>query len=320
MKTQGGDASLQPEEIALLKQSSWLLSPEDGFPMGKGEMARNRLMDLGAGRLQNMDEGNIDIQVLSLTSPGVQMFAPAEAAEIARKTNNMISQTIRQHPQRYAGLATLAPQDPEGAAEELKRAVQELDFRGACINSHTRGEYLDDKKYHVILEAAAKLDVPIYIHPRTPSADMLKPYLAYPGLHGAILGFSAEVSLHALRLIFSGVFDKFPGLKIILGHLGEALPYWMWRIDNHWQRQAVKLKKSPSEYLRDNFYVTTSGMCWYPALLCAILALGADRILFAADYPHESGKEAADFMMAAPISAADKEKIMHATAEKLFKL
>ncbi len=151
---------------------------------------------------------------------------------------------------------------------------------------------------------------------------MIKPFLAYPVLSSAILGFSAEVSLHALRLIFSGVFDTFPRLKIILGHLGEALPYWMWRIDNHWLRGpgGKRLKKKPSDYIRDNFFITTSGMCWYPALLCSSLALGADKILFACDYPMESSQEAASFMASAPIAEADKEKLFHSNAERLFGL
>ena len=192
------------------------------------------------------------------------------------------------------------------------------------------GEYLDNKNFWPILEAASKLDVPIYIHPKFPPAEMLKPYLGYPGLSSAVLGFAADASLHAMRLILSGVFDKYPNLKIILGHMGEALPFWLWRMDSRIKEEikqneiAAKyykdFKKNPSEYFKENFYVTTSGMFWHPALVFVCQVLGADRILFATDYPYESGKEAVEFLKTAPISKADKEKIAHKNAEKLFKL
>ncbi|MBA7569136.1 2-keto-4-carboxy-3-hexenedioate hydratase [subsurface metagenome] len=282
----------------------------------------SRLYDIGEGRLWEMDEAGIDMQVLSLISPGVQVLDAPTGTAMAKKINDKLSVTVREHPKRFAGLASLAPQNPNEAADELERAVQELGLKGACINSHTKGEYLDDKKYWVILQRAERLGVPIYIHPRSPSPDMVKPYLSYPMLDSPLLGFSAEVALHALRLICSGVFDEYPKLKIILGHLGEALPYWLWRMDTIWQRTplAGKLRKTPSEYIKDNFFVTTSGMFWQPPLLCSYLALGADRILFAVDYPLESNKEAVQFMDAAPICDRDKEKICHLNAEKLLGL
>jgi len=172
------------------------------------------------------------------------------------------------------------------------------------------------------LEMAEKLGVPIYLHPRIPSPDMVKPYLSYPVLSTAMWGYGAEVSLHALRLICSGVFDQFPKLTIILGHMGEALPYWLWRLDSRWQigGGANKLKKLPSEYIKDNFFITTSGMFWQPPLICACSALGADRILFAVDYPMEPNKEAVQFMEEAPICDSDKEKICHLNTEKLLML
>jgi 5-carboxyvanillate decarboxylase len=286
------------------------------------EPAVTRLLDIGEARLREMDEEGIDMQILSLVSPGVQPFDSNTGSTLARNINDRLSEAVSQHPKRFAGFASLAPQNPGEAADELERAVKELGLKGACINSHTKGEYLDYKKYWVILERAEKLGVPIYIHPRSPSPGMLEPFMEYPMLATAMSGFSAEVSLHALRLISSGVFDEYPKLTIILGHLGEALPYWLWRLDNLYLRNPLieKLKKSPGDYFKENFYVTTSGMFWQPPLMCAYLALGADRILFAVDYPMESNRMGVRFMEEAPICDRDKEKIYHLNAEKLFNL
>ena len=282
----------------------------------------NKLLDIGEGRIREMDKDGIDMQVLSLVSPGVQVFDAATGTAIAKKANDKLAEAVRKYPTRFAGLASIAPQNPIEAAKELERAVKELGLRGALINSHTKGEYLDDKKYWVIFETAERLGVPIYIHHRCPSPDMIKPYLAYPRLHTAMLGFAAEVSLHAVRLICGGVFDQFPKLTIILGHLGEALPYWFWRMDNMWQMRAFpnRPKRLPSEYFQDNFYITTSGMFWQPPLLCACMAMGADRILFAVDYPIESNEKAVQFIETASISQHDKEKICHLNVEKLLGL
>ena len=282
--------------------------------------AVNKLLDIGEGRIREMDKAGIDMQVLSLVSPGVQVFDAVAGTAMAKKVNDKLSEVVRKYPERFGGLASLAPQDPNEAAKELERAVNELGLKGVSINSHTKGEYLDDKKYWVIFEKAEKLGVPIYIHPRGPSPDMIKPYLAYPGLDSAILGFAVEVSLHALRLICSGVFDHYPKLNIILGHMGEALPYWLWRIDNVWQRTPFpnRPKRLPSEYFKDNFYITTSGMFWQPSLACAFLAVGVDRILFATDYPLESSEKAMQFIKATPICEHDKEKLCHLNAEKLL--
>jgi len=286
------------------------------------EPAVSRLLDMGEGRLRDMDEENIDMQILSLVSPGVQVFDASTGSALAKRINDTLSETVRQYPKRFAGFASLAPQDPGEAADELERAVKELGLKGACINSHTKGEYLDDRKYWIIFERAEELGVPIYIHPRSPSSGMMEAFLDYPMLATAMAGFAAEVSLHALRLIAGGVFDEYPKLKIILGHLGEALPYWLWRMDNIYLRNPLieNLKKSPGDYFRENFYVTTSGMFWEPPLMCAYTALGAERILFAVDYPLESNKKAVQFMEEVPISDRDKEKIYHLNAEKLFNL
>ncbi|MFC1908357.1 amidohydrolase family protein [Chloroflexota bacterium] len=286
------------------------------------DIIKDKLLDIGSGRLREMDEDGIDMQVLSLISPGVQVFDAATGATIAKNINNRLAEIVKEYPKRFAGLASIAPQNPNEAAAELERAVCELGLRGASINSHVKGEYLDDKKYWIIFETAEKLGVPIYLHPRVPSPDMVKPYLTYPMVATAMCGFGAEVNLHALRLICSGLFDEFPGLKIILGHLGEAFPFWLWRVDNIWARSVVsnKPKKTPSEYIANNFFITTSGMFWQPALLCSYMALGADKILFAVDYPLESNKEAVRSMEELSICDSDKEKIYHLNAENLFSL
>lgn len=282
-----------------------------------GEVIK-RLLDIGDGRLQEMDRTGIDMQVLSLISPGVQMLDGPAANSMAKRINDELAGKISLYPERFVGLATLAPQDPASAAAELERAVKDLGLKGASINSHTKGEYLDDKKYWVIFEKAEKLDVPIYLHPRSPSPDMLKPYLGYPLLNSAILGFAAETGLHAVRLMCSGLFDTYSRLKIILGHLGEALPFFMKRMDK--KSLLINTKRRPSEYLKDNFFISTSAMFWEPPLLCCIQALGADRILFAVDYPLESNDAATEFIETASIPDTDKRQICYLNAEKLLAL
>lgn len=286
---------------------------------------QDRLLDLGEGRIKEMDAAGIDMQVISLTNPNVQLFEPEEGSRWAKIVNDEVSAVLKKHPDRFIGLATVAPQSPEGAADELERAVTDLGFKGVVIQSHSRNEYLDDKKYWCIFERAERLDVPIYIHPIVPATSIRGPFAdyGYP-LSGPILGFAVDVSLHVMRLIYSGLFDEYPNLKIILGHLGEGLPYWLPRLDFYWKKKWVDkpppIGARPSEYLKKNFTVTTSGIFFQPAFMCSYLALGADRITFAVDYPYEETDEALEFMAAAPISDLDKEKIYHLNAEKLFKL
>jgi 5-carboxyvanillate decarboxylase len=279
------------------------------------------LLDLGKGRIAKLDEAGVTVQVLSLSGPGCELFEPSEAIVQARKVNDEAAEMVRRNPDRFLAFASLAAQAPDAAADELERTVKEFGFRGAAINSHVRGgEYLDDKKYWVIFERAEKLGVPIYLHPRIPSPQMLEPYTKYGyALMGATLGYAAETSLHAMRLILSGLFDKYPRLKMILGHLGEALPFWLDRIDGHYGGK-VAIAKKPSQYLRDNFVMTLSGNFFMPAFMCVYLALGADNILFGSDYPYENLKEAAQFAERLPICDSDKHKICYANAEALLNL
>ncbi len=294
------------------------------------ENIREQLLDVGVGRIKDMDVHGIDVQILSITAPGIQVFGPKQAVTMAKKSNDQLAEFISAYPERYAGLAAVAPQSPQQAADELVRGVQELGLKGVIINSHTQGEYLDDPKYRVLFEAAQELDVPIYLHPRTPSPAMIDPFLAY-GLEGAGWGFAVETSLHAMRLILSGLFDDLPNLKIILGHLGEGIPFWLSRIDGRFgnstwtemmktQGQQKPLQKKPSQYFLDNFLVATSGVNWPPALTFARSVLGAERILFAIDYPYESTAKAVEGMEQTSFTEEDYRQIYYANAKKVFKI
>jgi 5-carboxyvanillate decarboxylase len=294
---------------------SFLVPDSDAPPLLR------RLHDLENERIEVMDQSGVDMHVLSLTSPGVQMFDADTAASLAATANDRLAEVIKKHPTRFAGLASFAPQDPKRAASEIDRAVNRLKLNGLIVNSHTNGEYLDDPKYWPIFEAAVAARAAIYIHPRNmpdPCSFMLN---ADVNLAGAIWGFQMETGLHAMRLIGGGVFDQFPDLKIVLGHMGEALPYWPYRIDYMYRaytRGQGKLKKMPSQYLKDNFFITTSGMNTHAVLKYCVEVLGPDRIMFAIDYPYQESEESADFMNSAPLPQADCEKIAHRNAEKLF--
>ncbi len=282
-----------------------------------------KLTDIGAGRIADMSAAGIDVQVLSIASPGVDELELSDGAAMAVKLNNELAEAVHRHSGRLAGFASIAPADPEAAAKELERAVKVLGLKGAKINSHGRGEYLDEKKYLVLWKKAEELGVPIYIHPKEPPEYMLKPYAKYPVLATAAWGFGADTGLHAMLLICSGLFDACPRLNVILGHLGEAIPFWLWRIDNIAAKSMMgsSIKKKPTDYFKENFYVTTSGMMWDPAMLFVNHVLGPERIMFAVDYPYEdSNEEAVNWMDKLPIDQDDKEKIYHLNAEKLLGL
>lgn len=288
---------------------------------------REKMQDLGAIRLADMDATGIAKQLISITSPGVQIFDSDTAVGLCTSFNDQLAEAIRKHADRFAGLAAIAPQDPSAAAKELDRAVKSLHLKGAIVNSHTQGEYLDEPKFWEIFEAAESLNVPIYLHPTTPSPRMVGPFLDR-GLDGAVFGFAVETSLHILRIVFSGVFDRFPKLRMVAGHLGEGLPYWLFRIDFMHQRltsnnryaNVPKLQRKPSDYLKENFYVTTSGMAWQPPILYAQSVLGVDRVLYAMDYPYQFVPEEVKVTDDLPISDADKKKLYQTNAEKVFAL
>jgi len=282
---------------------------------------------MGAQRLKDMDATGIDLQLLLLTSPGVQVFDADSAVHIARNSNDQLEEAIRAHPDRYQGLAAFAPQDPREAAREIERSVTKLGLKGAVVNSHTNGEYLDDPKFYPIFEACEHLDVPLYIHPQTPSRQMIQPFLER-GLDGAIFGFAVETGLHLLRIIVSGVFDQFPKLQIVVGHLGEGLPFWLYRLDymhaagmkaNRY-KSIKSLEKKVSEYMQENVCVTTSGVPWAPSIMLCQQVLGMDRVMYAMDYPYEYVPEEVDFSDDLPISDNDKKKFFQTNAERVFKL
>ena len=286
-----------------------------------------RLQDLGERRIGDMDASGIDRQVISLTAPGVQVFDAPTAVSLAAAANDELAAAVRAYPDRFAGLAAVAPQDPPAAATELERAVRTLGLRGAIINSHTRGEYLDDEKFWDIFEAAEALGVPVYLHPRDPAPKMLEPLLEC-GLDGAIYGFAVETGMHLLRIIMSGVFDRFPKLKIVVGHLGEAIPYWLFRVD-FFHRGIVEtgryanvkpLLKKPSDYMKENIYVTTSGMAWEPVIMYARSVLGTDRVLYAMDYPYQYVPEEVAVTDNLPIGGDEKKALYETNAQRVFGL
>jgi len=286
-----------------------------------------KLLDMGEGRLKVMEKAGINMQVLSLSTPGCEQFDASNGLYFSKKTNEALSAVINKYPDRFVGLAALAPQNPDEAVVELERAVKELGLKGAKINSQIMDGHLDDKKYWPIFEAAEKLDVPIFLHPNTPSTSTIEPYTDYGfSLAGPTWGFGAQAAISAMRLIFSGIFDKYPRLKIILGHLGEGLIFWIYRVDfsfkKPWMDKEIrpKIQKAPSEYIRNNFYVCNSGMYSAPVFSYVLEELGADHMMFGADYPYENSDEASSFIDSVPLSTSDKKKITHSVAEKLLKI
>jgi 5-carboxyvanillate decarboxylase len=306
-----------------LDQWSYFLGPSP-----RATAIAARIADIGDARIRDMDAAGIARQILSLTNPGVQVFKPSEAAAWAVSCNDQLAAAIQKHPDRFSGLAAVSPQNPAAAARELDRAVRTLGLRGAIINSHTNGEYLDDPKFWDIFAAAESLDVPIYLHPSTPSPRMYAPFAEW-GLEGAIYGFAVETSLHLLRIIVSGVFDRFPRLRMVVGHLGEGLPFWFFRLDFFHRAnvasgrypQVKKLKKDRlSDYLRENLWITTSGMAWEPAILYCQNLLGVDRVLYAMDYPYQFILEEVKVTDNLPIPAVAKKKLYQINAETVFRL
>jgi predicted TIM-barrel fold metal-dependent hydrolase len=280
-------------------------------------------LDLGAKRIAHMDAAGVDVQVLSFGSPGPQAFPADVAIPMARDANDRLYQAIQSHPKRFAGFAALPTADPEIAAQELERCVTKLGFKGAMIHSHQQGEFLDSKKYRPIFYCAEKLNVPIYLHPALPHPLAVKAYFeGYEELARAPWGFAVDTSCHFLRLVFSGLFDDCPKLKIILGHLGEGIPFAMHRLDTHARAAAERrgLKRTPLEYLKNNLVVTTSGNWYEPAFVCTLLALGIDSMLFAIDWPYESNKVGMEFFNRLSLNDTDRHKLAHGNAEKLLGL
>jgi len=290
------------------------------LPANKRETFLARLTDFGEMRLAAMELAGIERCVLSIAGPGVQAERDTKTAcDKAREANDLLAREVDKRPKRYAGFAHLAMQDAAAAADELERCMRELKFCGAMINGHTNGQYLDHPSLHPFWERAEALGALIYIHPTDPIAP--SPALdGHNGLRRATWEWGFETGSHALRLVFSGLFDRFPRAKVALGHLGETLPYLLWRFDSRAKLYGVKLAKPPSEYIKRNIAVTTSGMCSAEPLACAISALGADRVMFAADYPFESAEEAGHFADTVALSEKVRADICFNNATRLLGL
>jgi 2,3-dihydroxybenzoate decarboxylase len=296
-------------------------------PSERAQHIMRCLTDLDALRLQHMDESGVDMQVIGLTSPGVQIMDKDTAVAFAPVANDILAAATRLHPDRLVGMISVAPQDPAAAAKEIQRGVNQLGMHSVVINSHTQGEYLSDTKFWPIFEAAEAMDTPIYLHPNALPASMIQHFIE-AGLDGAIYGFGVETGLHALRLITSGVFDRFPKLQVILGHMGEALPFWAYRLD-YMHAATVKsqrypsvrpLKRKPSDYLRENFHITNSGVAWGAALKFTQDFMGPDRVLYAMDYPYQYAPHEVALLENLDMAPQVRKAFFQDNAERLFKI
>ncbi|MPT46975.1 MAG: amidohydrolase [Sphingobium sp.] len=325
------EAFATPAQMAAIQQ---LVSAHTGYDadlnlwrrMAGGGILTDRLLDLEGERIAIMDAAGIDMHLLSLTSTGVQMFAADKAIAIAQDANDLMLGAIERNLTRFTGLATVPPQAPAEAVKEIERVVIGRGLNGVVINSHTDDEFLSEEKYWPILEAIEASGKPLYLHPRAPNRHMIAAYRP-DELEYAIWGYAAETGLHGLRLITSGVFERFPKLKVVLGHMGESIPYWLYRIDymhrmtGEWEEShRKKLSLTPGETFRRNFAITTSGMNWDPPLKFNIEVLGADNVMFAVDYPYQETHEAADWIRAADIPDDVRRKVAATNAERLFKI
>ncbi len=291
-----------------------------------------RLLDIGEGRIAEMDEHGVDVQVLSMVQPGLEHSSGEKAVPVARDFNDRVAEAITKHPDRFAGFAALPTADPTASAKELDRAVSELGFKGALVNGRTQERFLDDEFFWPMFESAEALGVPIYLHPMPPPQAVYDAYYAGFGddvsfmLAAPAWGWHIETGLHVLRLILAGVFDRFPRLQMIIGHMGEAIPFMLARIDEVLRGRTsldpatVRTELSIPEYLQRNFHITISGIFTNPPLRCAIDTLGIDKIMFAVDHPFSNGAVAMRFLEQAAITDEEREQIAHGNAERLLGL
>jgi 2,3-dihydroxybenzoate decarboxylase len=279
-----------------------------------------RLNDYGDVRLETMDKSGIARAVLSVAGPGVQSERDAAVAtRKARESNDFLAAEIQKRPDRYSAFAHIAVQDPKGAADELERCMRDLKFVGAMINGHTNGLYLDHPSLAPFWERAEALGALVYLHPGDP---VTQPSVldGYPALQRPMWGWGFETGSHALRMVVGGLFDRYPKARLGLGHLGETLPFLLWRFDSRAQFQGLSLKKPPSQYIRENIWVTISGMLSAEPLKCSLEALGRDRVMFGADYPFEAMEEAGHFLDTVPFEESLREAVAYKNAAKLLGL
>jgi hypothetical protein len=316
-------------EIEKLIATQAAPSPFDGWAKEEKAMWAvhgQRLLDLGEGRLADMGTSGIDMQVLQFSGIDFDRMDLATEASVVQEANDVLADAVRAHPDRFAGFAQLNLQDPEGAATELKRCVTKRGLKGAVWSGRCKDRYLDHPSFRPVLEMAEKLAIPIYLHPGRPAPDVFK--ALYTGLPEGLArnlslagwGWHMENALHSLRLVLSGVFDRFPKLQFIIGHMGEGIPFALARANTWMSPIATDLDRSVEEYYLANFHITTSGFFAIQTLLCALMVFGADRIIFSVDYPYSTNAEGRKFLDAAPLSLDDLAKISHKNAEKLLKL
>jgi len=288
---------------------------------------RNELADLGDARLADMDAAGITVQVLSVAGPGADLVPGQPGIDLARAYNDALAEACARHPARYRGFAHLPLLAPEAAADELQRTVKELGFHGVLVNGATDGRFLDDPAFEPILVRAEALDLPIYLHPGIPTQAVRNAY--YDGLPGnfsfsmalSTWGWHADTAIHTLRLVLSGALDRHPGLKIVIGHMGEALPFMLDRIDATTAAEAkVRLKRSVRQTILDQVWITTSGFFTMVPFMAALMSFGVDRIMFSVDYPFASNARARAFLDELPVSPADRAKIAHGNADRLLRL
>lgn len=287
----------------------------------------DELLSIGDQRVAAMDAAGVDVQVLSINAPGAEPLDAAEAIAFARSTNDYLATAVNAHPDRLAGFATLPLSAPETAAGELERAVRQLGFKGAMINGHSRGRYLDDEFFSPVLAKAQELNVPLYLHPTPPPQPVIdasytgnfSPSVSYR-LATAGWGWHHETGTHALRMVLGGIFDRFPGLQVILGHQGEVIPLLLPRIERGFPQQLTGLRHSLRSYLRENFYYTFGGWNWGSMFTALRHLADADRILFSTDYPYGSMEEAYAFLIQLEVSQPERELIAHGNAERLLKI
>jgi len=285
---------------------------------------QERLEDLGELRIKEMDAAGIDIQVLSHGAPSLQKLDAETAVSLAGGANDRLHEVVRANPDRFKAFAVLPTPDPKAAADELERAVTRLGFKGAMVHGLTNGLFLDDKQFWPIFERAAALNVPLYMHPAVPHQAVIDVYYKdyvknFPGLMTSAWGYTVETATQGIRLVLSGVFDAYPGLKIILGHLGESIPFSLWRIDQSLSRPGNRATSFRDTFCQ-HFYITTSGNFSNPALLCCVMELGVDRIMFSVDWPFVANQPGIDWMEGVPLCTEDREKILNGNAKRLLRM
>jgi 2,3-dihydroxybenzoate decarboxylase len=296
-----------------------------GLESGRPGPQMDRLFDLGALRIKEMDEAGIDVQVISHGAPSAQKLPAEGAAALVRGVNDRLAAACAAHPKRFAAFAALPSNDPKAAADEFERTVTKHGFKGAMMHGLSNGVFLDDKRFWPIYERAEKLDVPIYFHPATPDSRVMDVYYNdyakdFPMVVRAAWGYTVETATTAIRMVLSGVFDKHPKLKIVLGHLGETLPFLVWRVDHAIARPGAAKSISFRDIFCNNFWITTSGNFSNPALMCCVQEMGVDRILFAVDWPFVLNPPGVDWMKTVPLCDEDKAKILSGNAKRLLRM